>query len=246
MKGGIVLEWGRAKTILIITFFLLNVILGYQLFIYANWAGSYLESAEIREEMNQLLRSKQIRLDKEIPRETPKLREITVAFQRADQEDGMVYLQDPFPVQQLFKQNKSAKEFRSRIAHFDSYQYDPFLSDHRTLVFHQLYERWPMFEISMELHHDGEFITRYNQRFGIIETEKEEEEQQVLSAYRAVGFLAENVLSQGTIIEDVQLGYHGQVFDSDRQVLAPKWRVVTSEGEVYYVHAINGAVEKKE
>lgn len=42
------MEWARAKTILIITFFLLNVILGYQLWI-TKVADSYFEQAGIRE-----------------------------------------------------------------------------------------------------------------------------------------------------------------------------------------------------
>lgn len=67
--------------------------------------------------------------------------------------------------------------------------------------------------------------------------------QQVLSAYDVLGNLAEYYLPQGSVVADVRLGYHGPIFESETQVLAPYWRVVLSQGDTYYVHAVTGAVE---
>jgi Uncharacterized protein conserved in bacteria len=59
-----------------------------------------------------------------------------------------------------------------------------------------------------------------------------------------VRLLAERFLQRGDGIADIRLGYHGQMYESDTQVLAPKWRIVLDNGDIYYVHAVNGEVER--
>ena len=112
------MEWARAKTILIVTFFLLNVILGYQLWIQTNVAGTYFEHAEIREEMNQLLRGMNIRLEKEIPRETPHLREITVSLSGSPDSSTVIPLERPFKLQQLTR-SRLPNDIVAQIANID-------------------------------------------------------------------------------------------------------------------------------
>lgn len=236
------MEWARAKTILIITFFLLNVILGYQLWI-TKVADSYFEQAGIREEVQQLLRSKNIRLEKEIPRETPQLREITVTLSGDKNAIEPVRLERPFKLQQLARK-RIAKDIEKQIPFIDEYEYDPIQSREGLYVMNQLYEQWPMFEINLNLFYEEDEVYQYTATYAEIESSLDEEEVKVLSAYRAIAFLAENVLAPGTVIEEVRLGYHGQVFDSDIQVLAPKWRIALANGEVYYVHAISGELEQ--
>lgn len=136
------MEWARAKTILIITFFLLNVILGYQLWI-TKVADSYFEQAGIREEVQQLLRSKNIRLEKEIPRETPQLREITVTLSGDKNAIEPVRLERPFKLQQLARK-RIAKDIEKQIPFIDEYEYDPIQSREGLYVMNQLYEQWPM------------------------------------------------------------------------------------------------------
>lgn len=238
------MAWGRAKTILILTFLLLNLLLGYQLWIDANITGVYFEKAEIREETHQLLKSRGIQWNREIPGETPELREFTITLAPGASGIRRIELDNPLTRGQIFTSKEVSEEVSSRIPNFSDYEYDPVLSSDAVYVFNQLYEGRPMFEITLKLFSRGSEIFAYEQLHGEIEVGEQTEEHQVLSAYKAVGFLAENVLEAGSVIEEVRLGYHGQVFDSDVRVLAPKWRIATADGEVYYVHAINGEVEQ--
>jgi hypothetical protein len=50
-------------------------------------------------------------------------------------------------------------------------------------------------------------------------------------------------LPVGSVITDIQLGYHGQRFDSETQPMLPFWRIVLEKGAPYYVQAFSGAVE---
>jgi regulatory protein YycI of two-component signal transduction system YycFG len=68
-------------------------------------------------------------------------------------------------------------------------------------------------------------------------------EQQVLPASTAAAHLIENYLPAGSVIKDIRLGYHGQIFpDAETQVSAPSWRVLLENGEMYYVNAISAEV----
>ena len=237
------MEWGKAKTILIVTFLILNMILGYQLWIHSRVTDSYFAQAEARDDMNQLLRSKNIRLEGEISREMPHLREITVTFSEAYNPPEPVELDSPVDAQPILRGN-AGKRTEELLPRLDEYAYDPMQSQAGVYVLNQLYDgMWPMFEINLKLFHDNGRITRYEQQYGVVEAEHGEEELQVLSAYKVVSFLAERVLPEGSVIREVRLGYHGQVYDSDIQVLAPKWRITLGNNDVYYVHAINGELE---
>jgi regulatory protein YycI of two-component signal transduction system YycFG len=237
------LEWGRAKTILIISFLCLNILLAYQLWINKNSpAGSGFEIIEI-EETHQLLRDKGIRLEKAIPKETPTLREIEVQYNEQYQEDDVIKLKTPVENNILINKAKLEDVLAEEIPHAELYQVDPIFSENGQYVLDQLYNHLPMFEINLKLYSEGDQIYAYSQSLVEVEPGENEKEQKILSAYKAVGFLAENYLQFGAVIRDVTLGYHGQIYDSETQVLAPKWRIALEGGDIYYVHGINGAVD---
>jgi regulatory protein YycI of two-component signal transduction system YycFG len=236
------MEWKRAKTILILSFLCLNILLAYQLWINENnQAGADFETNEITEETHELLKSKGIRIEKEIPKETPTLSEITVRFHDSLNEEILLNT----PVKNNLILNKS--EFRERLAeeieHIEFYQLDSVRSSQETHVMNQLYAGLPMFEVNLVLYNKNNEIYAYTQSFVDIETGDEQRGQRILSAYKAVSFLTENYLPINTVIKDVSLGYHGQIYNSESQVLAPKWRIAMEGGDIYYVHGINGAVE---
>ena len=239
------MEWRRAKTILILTFLVLNVLLGYQLWVNTNLADNVFERAQLREETLDKLRSKGIELNAEVPGETPKLQEITVHFAPSDIRTEPQTLNRSIEVEDVTKK-RVIKKIAEQIPDFESYAFDPVLSGESELVYHQLYEGWPMFEVDLRLLHDGKKLNAYTMKYASVEDHTEEEEQPVLSAYKAISVLADNVLDDGHVIAHIQLGYHGQVYSSSTQVLAPKWRVALENGEIYYVHAMSGAIEKKE
>jgi hypothetical protein len=72
------------------------------------------------------------------------------------------------------------------------------------------------------------------------------EAKSVLPAAKVVASLIETYLPDGAIISDIQLGYKGPIFDSEKQVSAPSWRVMLESGQLFYVNAISGEVATDE
>jgi regulatory protein YycI of two-component signal transduction system YycFG len=103
-----------------------------------------------------------------------------------------------------------------------------------------------MFDVPLQLFAENGEITGYKQTYVEVKSGGEPTDkagQKIISAYAAVRSLAENYLSEGAVITDIRLGYHGQLYDSEDQTFVPNWRISLSDGEPYYVHAFTGAVE---
>jgi len=239
------MEWGRAKTILILAFLMLNLLLGYQL-----WQSKFKlpdESSEIEliaEEVRSIAASKNITVDAVIPSETPRMNEITVTFGEEGIMGKQVEFEHPVPFNVAITGSEAWSVLDDYIPNMDEYRYDPFTSSSEIAVLHQLANGYPMFDVRLELRTELQQIVSYKQNYvEIQESDDQPTEQRVLSAYLAIGRLVENYMRPGSVITDVQLGYHGQIFNSETQVLAPTWRIMTSDNEMYYVHAINGSVE---
>lgn len=241
------MEWSRAKSILILTFIVLNVLIGYQLWMNTQSAQQWISKSELRDETLDKLKNKGIELQAELPDHQPRLQEITVFFTSAENgtTTGLRPLTPPIAVEDISKP-RTVKNITEQIPEFPMYAMDDVLTREEEFVYYQLHEKWPMFEINLQLRQSDNKWVSYTMRHATVEEYEEEDQQTVLSAYKAVSALADYVLGEGSVIVDVRLGYHGQVYDSSSQVLAPKWRIALDNGELYYVHAINGAVEKKE
>jgi len=243
------MEWGRAKSILIMAFLMLNMLLGYQL-----WQSKLKlpdESSEIEliaGEVRSIAESKNITIDTEVPSETPRMNEITVTFGDEGIIGSVVEFEKPFPYTTLLTGSEIWRRITERIPNADQYQVDPIISGPRSngsgiIVMHQLAHGYPMFDVRLELIYEQQQVVSYRQDYVQIQESEQSNDQKVLSAYLAIGRLVENYMSPGRVITDIQLGYHGQIFNSETQVLAPMWRIMTSDKELFYVHAINGSVE---
>lgn len=242
------MNWGRAKTILILAFLFLNVLLGYQL-----WAdrfsptASERDSASLVEETKKLLESKQIRVVPAIPKDTPKLSTINVRYPEGFREPKEVVLPKPIRfISLLSRATLREIETKTSIGRFSAYHLDSSLSKENVHIFHQLYRELPMFDVTLQLFAENGEITGYKQTYVEVKSGGGPEDpsgQKIISAYTAVRTLAESYLSEGAVITDIKLGYHGQLFDSEDQTFVPSWRITLSDGEPYYVHAFTGAVE---
>lgn len=236
------MDWGKAKTILILSFLLLNGLLGYQLWFHnMNILGSGTEETESANEIEELLRDRGIRLEKEIPKETPKVPDIILY--NTEGEPPVLVLDPPISTNSLINRNDLQSTLAMRIPNSEEYRLDEVLSGNGLYIFHQLYKDLPMFEINLELHAEAGLVETYKQHYVDVFYGNNREDLRVLPAYKAVEFLAENYLRRGSTIVEVQLGYHGQSYNSDTQYLAPKWRIAMLDGTIYYIHALNGEVE---
>lgn len=94
------MEWGRAKTILILAFLMLNLILAYQV-----WESKLRlpdESNDIQliaEEVMAVAASKNIQIEAAIPTETPRMNEITVTFEDEGIVGNVVTFTEPAKMQ---------------------------------------------------------------------------------------------------------------------------------------------------
>jgi regulatory protein YycI of two-component signal transduction system YycFG len=239
------MDWGRAKTVLIISFLFLNLLLGYQMWV-TRWDPAILttDMTGIKDETNKLLASKNIKVLKTIPKDVPKLGQISVKFANGTGTDTVINLKTPVPYTN-FSSKLSLRHLAEAagIANADSYELDASAGKEGFYQFDQMVDHVPMFDVYLQLIAKNAEITGYKQAFVEVQSDVEQKPQKVISAYTALRSLAENYLPAGSVITDIRLGYHGQRFDSETHPMLPFWRVVLDKGDPYYVQAFTGAVE---
>lgn len=242
------MDWSRAKTILILSFLALNVLLGYELFAGKWQLGESKEaSADFAKELQRLMDARGIKITAEVPKEAPRMREIVLKWVDGETYGRPITLTSPIRYN-LFLSKGSLKELASHaIPKIDSYSQDRVTSREGLFVMNQLVEDFPLFDITLELYVTGGEVTGYRQSYVEVETGTEaKEERKVISAYTVLRTLADKYLPNGAVITDIRLGYHGQFFDSEKWTTLPTfptWRVAVNNGDIYYVHGFRGDVE---
>ncbi len=245
------MDWGRAKSVLIISFLLLNVILGYQLWLdMRERLNTNVDLADLEQETLRIMQEKNIRLPANIPSETPRLSELTFRYKTRAGLTDKIRLETPVNSRIAFYESELLEGLGSTIPQLELYRFDVPTRRDDAFVFHRLSEDGrPMFDVKLELYYSNQKIDAYRQDLiEIVAPEQggengEETAATVLAASKAVTNLIENYLQAGSVIREVLLGYHGQIFNSDDiQAAEPAWRVLLEDGTVYYVNAISGAV----
>ncbi len=245
------MDWGRAKSVLIISFLILNVILGYQLWLdMRERLNTNVDLADLAPETLRIMQEKNIRLPANIPSETPRLSELTFRYTSRAGLTDKIRLETPVNSRIAFYESELLEGLGSTIPQLEQYRFDVPTRRDDAFVFHRLSEDGrPMFDVKLELYYSNQKIDAYRQDLiEIVETKPggEDDEQSgatVLAASKAVTNLIENYLQAGSVIREVLLGYHGQIFNSDDiQAAEPAWRVLLEDGTVYYVNAISAEV----
>lgn len=243
------MDWGRAKNVLILAFLMLNLLLGYQL--WTEWraqVGSSDDWTALSVETQAIMLEKGIRLDAKIPADTPVMRDLSFVLLPSP---GGIIEGDAEPVplaaqpeaRIVFNADELMAALGGVIPELGKYEYDDPGSRSGVFVLHRMAGGFPIFDIRLELYNSEQKIWGYRQDLIQILESEEGQEQQVLAASKAVAHLIENYLPHGSVIKDIRLGYHGQIFpDAEKQISAPSWRVLLENGEVYYVHAISAEV----
>lgn len=243
------MDWGRAKSVLIISFLLLNILLGYQLWLdIREQLNVNVNSAELPQDKLLLMKQKRISLTANLPLETPKLSDITYVLRSSSVENKEpVKLDQPVDSAIIFTKSELVKTLGHVIPGLNEYAYDLLMDRNGVFVLYQMVEGHPMFDVKhvkLELYNSNQKITAFQQdRIEVLGTG---EAKQVLPAAKIVTSLIETYLPDGSVISNIQLGYHGQIFDSEKQAAAPYWRVMLEDGKMYYVHAISGEVATDE
>ncbi|MGG1314085.1 MULTISPECIES: two-component system regulatory protein YycI [Cohnella] len=237
------MDWGRTKSVLILAFLLLNMLLGYQLWL--NWQeriDSAVDWTSLPPETQQVMQEKSIKVEAQIPTETPAMQEITYKLER-EGSGNVIPIDPPRDSRIVFVEQELKQELGGIIPDLDKYRYDNWASREGVFVLDRTEGGRPIFDVQLELHYSNQKINGYTQDIISILPSEGGSAQKVLPAAKVVKNLIENYLPAGSIIKEIQLGYHGQtIFDSETQVAAPSWRVLLEDGEVYYVHAISSEV----
>lgn len=240
------MDWGRAKNVLIISFLLLNILLGYQLWLdIREQLNINVNTAELPQDKVLLMQQKRISLEANLPLETPDLGDLTYLLHSDSRKNAEpVTLEKPVDSTIIYSKAQLVKTLGSRIPELDQYEFDLLNSSVDKFVLYRVVEGRPMFDVKLTLYISNQKITSFLQ--DRVELLGSGEAKQVLPAAKVVASLIETYLPDGAVISDIQLGYKGQIFDSEKQVSAPSWRVMLENGQLFYVHAISGEVATDE
>lgn len=240
------MDWSRAKTVMIVSFLLLNILLGYQLWSdVRTQLNANANSAELPADKLQIMQQKRITLSTNLPPETPMMGDLTYLLQSDSRDNRKATLIVPaVDSAVVFNENQLEKTLGKLIPDLSEYVYDLHSSREGVrdgvFVMHRVVDGRPMFHTKLELYNSNLKITGYLQ--DRVEITRTGEKQQVLASSKIVSSLIETYLEPGAVIVDIQLGYYGQIFDSEVQVATPAWRVMLDDNKVYYVDAISGEV----
>lgn len=243
------MDWRRAKSVLIVSFLLLNIVLGYQLWIeWRERLNTTVNWTSLPPETLQFMREKNIQVDDnaKIPTDTPAMRELTYTFkQRAEAGiEGRKPI-GPSPETRIVFDEELGQALGGIIPELDRYTFDqPGSREGVYFLFNRMEGGWPMFDIHLNLYYSEQKIRAFTQDLIEIKPSPGAKEQQVLPAAKALAKVIERNLPSGSVIKEIRLGYHGEIFDdAEVQVSAPSWRVLLENGEeVYYVNAISAEV----
>lgn len=239
------MDWGRAKNVLIYAFLLLNLLLCYQLWVdLRDKVSANLDFTSLSEETQQIMEQKGIRILSPIPAATPQLPNITYRYSGEEQEQTPVELEQPIDSKLIYSNfSELSNQIEGQIPDIANYELDSQENEVGKFVLHPLVQKeWPLFRVRLELMYSNQKIVAYRRPEIEIGSSSSQEIQKVLPASQALSSLIEKYFAPDTVVMDIQLGYYGELFNSESQVAAPMWRFVLENGKSYYVHGISADI----
>lgn len=257
-------DWSRTKTIFIITFFVLDLFLGYQLYQkQSNNQFEYMSESSVK--MEDQLKNAEITYE-ELPSVPKKLSHVIGEahtftkdeIDKIEKEDVKITKTDDS--KQLFGTFNEPKstigteaEARSLVESYILYSNEYIYSDalsrkDKEFTFIQTYDGRPIFQkednangqVKIQLDSEGKMMS-FSQTY--LTTTEEGNEQEILTAINAIYQLYnKNKLKTNDTITHIKLGYYS-IIEGKVQVLAPTWLIEVNEERHYYVNAINGLID---
>ncbi|WP_379138522.1 two-component system regulatory protein YycI [Paenibacillus sp. sgz500958] len=239
------MDWGRAKNVLIYAFLLLNLLLCYQLWVdLRDQVSANLDFTSLSEETQQIMEQKGIRVLCPIPAATPQLPDITYLYSGEELEQEPVLLKQPVDSQLMYSSfTELSSKLSIQIPDISGYRLDSQESEVGKYVLHPLVQnQWPLFRVKLELLNSNQKIIAFRAPDVKIGPSSSQQMQKVLPASQALSSLIEKYFAPDTVVTDIQLGYYGELFNSESQVAAPMWRFMLENGKSYYVHGISADI----
>ncbi|TCS80783.1 two-component system regulatory protein YycI [Tepidibacillus fermentans] len=235
------MDWGKTKTIFIFTFFILNLVLGYQIYLKQKEYLQDIQSTNSIQELNHILRLQGIKLTYNLPKEIPELHFIQVKEKKLKRNE----IKEPIKLEQPYNSKLLNAKLQKTINHFSEYDYDSQESSSNRLVFHQRIEDFPYFSDNLILQISKGKVISYQQEY--YEMVDKGPTRQVISAHSALRTALDyQYIPNGSEIKEMKLGFYKQDYPEDIQILVPVWRIVYQDSErrgMIYIHAMTGGVE---
>lgn len=251
------MDWSRTKTILIWAFLLLDLFLGYQVYItrITFWNDKEVAQGD-KGDMELYLSQQNITLATEVPQETPEMGYLNAEYvgispislqempglQATMEKMALAAQLDP-PLQSRGQvtPNELLRQLGPRLMYADHYAPDIYQSNQSRLLYWQVHDKMPLFVAPLEVYLQNGAILGYRQTY--FQVREQDGGRQVISGYTALRSLVDKqIITSGERIESVSLGYYGS-YDADIQALAPVWRVI-HDGKQHFVNAWTGALER--
>jgi regulatory protein YycI of two-component signal transduction system YycFG len=236
------MDWGRAKTILILAFLILNLFLGYQLLqTRLENNASYTDIDQTKYTLNQLIKINQIVVKPDLPDKVTQLSDIVVE-QRERPITNQV-LDKPFRTNANVVTTRSLSiALKKHVRHIDDYKLDSAIRSDTSYTLYQDYNGLPLYNSQLKLDVKNGKVQAYAQTYVAV-VDKGKNADSIMSAGRALQFLIENYLQPYSEVTSIELGYRGQSFGTKQQIVSPTWRFVLANGEQYFVDALHGDVD---
>lgn len=257
-------DWSRTKTIFIITFFVLDLFLGYQL--YQKETDNQFEYiSESSVKIEDQLKDAGITYVQlpEVPKKLSHVIGETYTFSKdklaevnsdevilaVSEDNKSFYASFDEPITIIGTESEAKNVLSSYTLFSDEYMFSKHLSEKgKELVFIQTYDGRPIYQkedspngqMIVQLDKDGH-IKSFSQTY--LKTSEEGKEQEILTAIKAINQLYnKNKLDNEDRITQIELGYYSLI-EGKVQVLAPTWFVEVNDKRHYYVNAINGLID---
>jgi regulatory protein YycI of two-component signal transduction system YycFG len=262
------MDWSRAKSIFIITFLLLNLFLGYQLNEKRNANKiSLLAEATLQERLSEMniiisadLHEEQLTgtyisgLTDVSLKSVIEGKNFAQQVNMIDDEVIEVQLNRPYSLDSGNRNIRvDSKEFLLHYVSFgDEYRYSHYDDQLNQIFFYQTYEgkmvdNYESGRFPLVLHLDEHYrITAYEQHYLTLHPiHPQGKEQEIITGIKAIEKLFnEHLIPPDSEINKVELSYFSFFSKplGEVQVFAPMWNIGVN-GQVFYVNAIDGAVQ---
>lgn len=251
------MDWSRTKTILIWAFLLLDLFLGYQVYVtrISTWNGQEITQSD-KWELELYLNQQNISLETEVPQDTPEMHYLKAEYlginpfhmqelpgveATLEKMSLTATLTPPMRINGQIVPSDLLRQLGPLLMYADQYAADLYQSSQSRLLYWQTYENRPVFIAPLEVRLDKGNILGYRQTY--LHLREQQGVRQVISGYTALRSLVEKqIILPGGRIESVSLGYYGS-HDADIQSLVPVWRVI-HDGKIHFVNAFTGALER--
>lgn len=258
------MDWSKTKTIFIITFLMLNIFLGTQL--YSKVTGSHMGILS-EETLPERLESNRIEVQLDEPEEVVEASPITVTprIMVGAMNSGELVRQDAELVDDLTLYSELDSPYRLVDANLSA-SVNAFLQQYvfqgERYAIASYYEEEQ--KIGLLQTHEGRKIDQYeetnyhlilhvNDDFAVeayeqsaLNVSDQGRMQELLSPMKVIEKLMnEHQIRVNTVIEEAELGYYSslQVEEADYQVYVPVWRILADD-QYFYVDAQKGEIQK--